>query len=99
MRLDKKRYEPTPLKENLLIYYEDITKVIQPISQLIEKSFYIAFWETKVYIMTLNPNIVYCTGGKHKARRPNPALHLVLSSPAPCFYPAAAPSSLLLVKE
>ena len=30
---------------------------------------------------------------------PNPALHLVLSGPAPCFYPAAALSSLPLVKE
>ena len=39
------------------------------------------------------------TGGKHKARGPNPALHLVLSGPAPCFYLAAAPSSLPLVKE
>ena len=29
----------------------------------------------------------------------NPALHLVLSGPAPGFYPAAAPSSLPLVKE
>ena len=39
------------------------------------------------------------TGGKHKARGPNPALHLVLSGPAPCFYLAAAPSFLPLVKE
>ena len=39
------------------------------------------------------------TGGKHKARGPNPALHLVLSGPAPCFYPAAASSSRLTVKE
>ena len=31
--------------------------------------------------------------------RPNLALHLVLSSLAPRFYPAAAPSSLPLVKE
>ena len=30
---------------------------------------------------------------------PNPALHLVLSGPAPCFYPAASPSSLPQVKE
>ena len=36
---------------------------------------------------------------KHKAHAPNLALHLVLSSPAPCFYPAAAPSSRLTVKE
>ena len=42
---------------------------------------------------------IYSTGGKHKACGPNPALHLVLSSPAPCFYPAAVPSSLPLVKE
>ena len=32
-------------------------------------------------------------------RGPNPALHLVLSNRAPCFYPVAAPSSLSLVKE
>ena len=48
---------------------------------------------------TLFLSFLYCTGGKHKACRPNPALHLVLSVPAPCFYPAAAPSSLPLVKE
>ena len=41
----------------------------------------------------------WITGGKHKAGRPNPALHLVLSGPAPCFYPAAALSSRLTVKE
>ena len=41
----------------------------------------------------------YGTGGKHKARGPNPPLHLVLWGPAPCFYPAAVPSSLPLVKE
>ena len=35
----------------------------------------------------------------NKARGPNPALHLVLSGSAPCFYLAAAPSSLPLVKE
>ena len=29
----------------------------------------------------------------------DPAPHLVLSGPAPCFYPVAAPSSLPLVKE
>ena len=43
--------------------------------------------------------IFQITGGKHKAHRPNPALHLVLSGPAPCFCPAAAPGSLPLVKE
>ena len=43
--------------------------------------------------------MLYSTGGKHKARGPNPALHLVLSYLAPCFYPAAAQSPLLLVKE
>ena len=42
---------------------------------------------------------LYTTGGKHKARRPNPALHIVLSGPAPCFYPAAVPSSRLTIKE
>ena len=42
---------------------------------------------------------ITCTGGKHKAHRPNPAFHLVLSGPAPCFYPASVPSSLSLVKE
>ena len=31
--------------------------------------------------------------------RPNPARHLVLSGPAPCFYLAAAPSSRLAVEE
>ena len=51
-------------------------------------------------VITVCSNFIqYSTGGKHKARRPNPALHLVLSGPAPCFYPAAAPSSLPLVKE
>ena len=39
------------------------------------------------------PMTLYITGGKHKA------LHLVLSGLAPCFYPAAAPSSPLTVKE
>ena len=43
--------------------------------------------------------MLYTTGGKRKACRPSPALHLVLSSPAPYFYPAAALSSLPLVKE
>ena len=38
------------------------------------------------------------TGGKHKARGPNPAPHLVLSGLAPCFHPAAL-SSHLTVKE
>ena len=38
-------------------------------------------------------------GGKHKSRGPSPALHLVLSGPAPCFYLAAAQSSFSLVKE
>ena len=42
---------------------------------------------------------MYTTGGKHKARGPNPALYLVLSGPAPCFYPAVELSSLPLVKE
>ena len=37
--------------------------------------------------------------GKHKARRPNPTLHLVLSGLAPCFYLAAVPNSRLSVKE
>ena len=37
--------------------------------------------------------MTWITGGKYKA------LHLVFSSGAPCFYPATAPSSLLLVKE
>ena len=39
------------------------------------------------------------TGGNHKAHGPNPALHLVLSGPVPCFYPAAVLSSCLTVKE
>ena len=43
--------------------------------------------------------MVYIRGGKHKARGLSPALHLVLSGPAPCFYPAAVPSSRLTVKE
>ena len=43
--------------------------------------------------------ILYTTGGKHEAHRPNPALPLVLSGPAPCFYPAAALSSCLTVKR
>ena len=43
--------------------------------------------------------LVYSTGGKHKACRPNLALHLVLSGLAPCFYPAATLSSHLTVKE
>ena len=43
--------------------------------------------------------ILYVTGGKHKARGLNPALHLVVSSLAPCFYPAAVLSSLPIVKE
>ena len=48
--------------------------------------------------MTLNFS-GYSTGGKDKARRRNPALHLVLSGPAPGFYLAAALSSHLTVKE
>ena len=43
--------------------------------------------------------MVYSTGGKHKACGPNPALHLVLSSLAPCSHLVAVPSFLLLVKE
>ena len=42
---------------------------------------------------------LYTTGGKHKARGLNLALHQVLSGPAPCFYLVAAPSSLPLVQE
>ena len=42
---------------------------------------------------------IQSTGGKPKARGPNPALHLVLSGPAPCFYPAAALSSHLTVRS
>ena len=42
---------------------------------------------------------IYATGGKHSSHRPTPALHLVLSGPAPCFYPAAVLSSRLTVKE
>ena len=38
------------------------------------------------------------TGGKHRARWPNPALHLVLSGQVSCFYPAAVLSSHLNVK-
>ena len=38
--------------------------------------------------------IIYITSGKHKAQGPILALHLVLSSLAPCFYLAAALSSL-----
>ena len=40
-----------------------------------------------------------CTGGKRKAHRLNLAPHLVLSDLAPCFYLAAALSSLPIVKE
>ena len=40
----------------------------------------------------------WSTGGKHEARGPNPALHLVLSGLAPCFYLVAALSSRLTVK-
>ena len=47
----------------------------------------------------LSTKSTYITGGKHKAHGPNPVLHLVLSSPAPCFYLAAALSSFPLVKE
>ena len=45
------------------------------------------------------PDSCQITGGKHKAHRLNPALHLVLSSLAPCFYPAAVPSTRLIIKE
>ena len=47
----------------------------------------------------LYQEILYITGGKQKARRPNPALHLVLSGPAPCFYWAMVLSSCFTVKE
>ena len=50
------------------------------------------YWE-------FNMMLLYITGGKHKARGLNPALHLVLSGLAPCFYPAAPLSSCLTVKE
>ena len=43
--------------------------------------------------------MLYTTGGKHKALGPNPALYIVLFGPAPRFYGAAAPSSLILIKE
>ena len=39
------------------------------------------------------------TGGQYKAPGLNPALHLVLSGPTPCFYLVAAPRSCLTVKE
>ena len=56
---------------------------------------------SKLPIATFEMEIIaYGTGGKHKACRPNPTLHLVLSGPTPCFNLAAAsPSSLPLVKE
>ena len=38
-------------------------------------------------------------GGLDLAHGPNLAFHLVLSGPAPCFYPAAVLSSHLTVKE
>ena len=56
-------------------------------------------WDREVGRLEGKFSIVYSTGGKHKARGPNPALHLVLSGPTPCFYPVAAPSSRLTVKE
>ena len=43
--------------------------------------------------------IIWNRDGKHKAHGPNTALHLVLSGLVPFFYPAAAPSSRLTVKE
>ena len=54
------------------------------------------WWEIQMWCPWIK---FYCTGGKHKAQGPNLALYLVLSVPAPCFYPAAAPSSCLTVKE
>ena len=47
----------------------------------------------------MNVKKLHTTGCKHKACGPNMALHLVVSGPAPCFYPVAAPSSRLIVKE
>ena len=41
----------------------------------------------------------YCTGGKHKAHWPDPALPLVLSCPAPCLCPVAALSSHWTVRS
>ena len=68
---------------------------------------------TDLFLSTLNETMLFedllyivknfrmhsSTGGKHKACGPNPALHLLLSGPAPCFYPVAALSSLPLVRE
>ena len=57
-------------------------------------------WSLPVFlVMTFTHIIVQSTGGKHKALGLNPILHLVLSGRAPCFYPAAMPSSQLTVKE
>ena len=52
-----------------------------------------------VRVCLMSSWFVQGTGGKHQARGLKLALHLVLSGLAPCFYPAAAPSSLPLVKE
>ena len=41
----------------------------------------------------------YSTGGKHKARGLNPALHFVLSGPAPSLYLEVADRSGLTIKE
>ena len=47
----------------------------------------------------LSGSMIQVKGGKHKTHGPNLVLHLVLSGPTPCFYPVAAPSSFLLLKE
>ena len=54
---------------------------------------------TRALVLSQGKVNIYTTGGKHKAHGLNPPLHLVLSSPTPCFYPVAEPSSLPLVKE
>ena len=53
---------------------------------------------TDVVFMTKVP-IEHGGGGQTQGPRADSPLHLVLSGPAPCFYPAAAPSSLPLLEE
>ena len=49
---------------------------------------YILLWTFKLIRFSCDFSD-YSTAGQHKARKLNPALHLVLSGQAPCFYAAA----------
>ena len=86
-----------------------ISKIYPDPHKLICISF--CYWDNQLYKVTFEKSLgkmwSFFTKIKHhishrwqtQGPRAESGLHLLLSSPAPCFYPAAALSSRLTVKE